>query len=248
MSAFSDFVAAFHAHRLIDPNRCVELGVEERLDELPDPSLAAGAAQVASAETLLERARELDRGGLDFDACLDLDLASRLLEREIHDGTYTFNGRTTRQQLPTAGDDIAGGLFTLFINDPRPPEERLANITARLEMVPDYLDALVRRLKTPVRRWVAIDREKVEGLPSLFAELRGWGESVGYADLSRFEAARGKAEGALKMYLDHLSQLDAPKLHDASARRLSHVDALRGLELGEVVEIHLQGAFGLPSS
>lgn len=231
MNAFSDFVDAFHAHRLVDPNRCVALGVDVRLDELPDPSLAAGAAQVASAETLLERASAIERRGLDFDEDLDLELAVRLLEQEVHDGTYLFNGRTTLQQLPTAGDDISSGLFSLFINDPRPAEERLANITARLEMVPDYLDALVRRLKTPVGRWVSIDREKVEGLPSLFGELRGWAEQVEFRDRPRFDAARTAAETALNAYLDHLSGIDTTDgfhVGESTARRIVE---LRGIEL-----------------
>ena len=36
---YSAFVDDFHSHMTRDPNDCVLLGVEKRLDDLPDPSL-----------------------------------------------------------------------------------------------------------------------------------------------------------------------------------------------------------------
>lgn len=231
MDAYSSFVEAFHRHRLVDPNQCVSLGVDHNLDELPDPSLAASGAAVASAEALLETAEALPKEGLSFDESLDLALAELLLQREVHDETYVFNGRTMRQQRPTAGDDISWGLFTLFVNDPRPDEDRLANVTSRVEMVPDYLDALQRRLRAPVKRWVDIDREKVQGLPDLFVQLSAWAERVGFADAPRLERARMAAEAAIRSYADALGQLETTEnLHvgEATARRIVE---LRGIEM-----------------
>ena len=133
------FEADFHAHFTRDPNACVALGVDARLDQLPDPSLDASAAQVTEARALLQRSLELASDAEEFDTKLDLDLAQLMLEREIHDRTYTFNGRTMLQQKPTAGDDIGNGIFLMFINDPRPAEARLGDITARSGAIPDYL-------------------------------------------------------------------------------------------------------------
>ena len=41
MSRFQDLVSAYHDHFTENPNACVNLGVDEHLGELPDPSLAA---------------------------------------------------------------------------------------------------------------------------------------------------------------------------------------------------------------
>lgn len=230
------FVRDFHAHRLVDPNRCVSLGVDARLDDLPDPSLAACCARIQSARALLERARALSRDpeleSLSFDERLDLDLATSMLEREVHDGTYHFNELTTLQQLPTAGDDISQGLFSMFVNDPRPAEERLVNITSRLEMVPEYVEALLRRLTRPIERWVDIDRKKVAGLSDLFENLERWGEREGFSDLPRLRAAKAQAETALADYVARLSALPTSRnIHvgEATARRIVE---LRGIRLG----------------
>ena len=139
---YDDFAAAFHRHRTRNPNARIHLGVCERLGELPDPSLAEARSRVAEARSLLAGLDMLPRSSLDFDEDLDLDLARLTLEAEIHDETYTWNGRDRLQQTPSAGDEIGDGIFQLFVNDPRPAEERLADIAARLEAVPGYLDAL----------------------------------------------------------------------------------------------------------
>lgn len=225
------FLADFHAHRTRDPNACVRLGVEARLDELPDPSLSAASAALASAKELLARCRSLPKETLSPDEVLDLDLAALMLEREVHDHTFLFNGRTTRQQLPTAGDDISDGLYTMLVNDPRPAEERLANVTARLEMVPDYVEALLRTLHCPVQRWAEVDRDKVEGLPALFDNLLAWARREAFADLPRLEKAQVAAKDALSSYLERLGALETvPNLFvgEATARRIVE---LRGIEL-----------------
>jgi len=159
------------------------------------------------------------------------------LQREVHDLSYTFNGRTARAQTPRAGDGVGDGIFTLFINDPRPDGDRLADITARLEQVPDYCAATLARLDTPVKRWVDIDLEKVEALPSLFETLEGWAEEVAWPDRTRLARA---VEGARKALADYAADLRAlpttTALHvgDNIARRIV---ALRGIELS-LEEIH----------
>ena len=146
MDAFESFVADLHAHLTRNPNACVFKGIDERLDQLPDPSAANVTTRLEEARALLVRAEALDPSALDFDGALDLDLARLTLQGGILEDSWTFNGRTRAQQKPTAGDDIGDGLFQMFINDPRPAADRLANITARLEKVPQYLSLLLDRL------------------------------------------------------------------------------------------------------
>jgi uncharacterized protein (DUF885 family) len=207
MTDFDAFSGDFHRHFTADANACVFLGVSQRLGELPDPSLAWADSQVASARSLLGRLEAISREGLSFDQRLDLDIARLELERDIHGHTCTFNGARTRQQFPRAGDAIGDGIFLLFANDPRPDEERLADVTARLERVPEYLAELLRVLERPVERWVAMDQEQIDGLPTLFDTLVDWAEKVGWADRRRLTEARAGALTALRSYGERLSQL-----------------------------------------
>ncbi len=231
--------ADFHDHMSRDANACVYLGLEKRLDELPDPSEADAAACVAEAGALLGRLDAIDASALPFNDRLDLDLMRLMLQQREHDLTYTFNGRTQRQQLPSAGDDIGEGIFQLFVNDPRPAGDRLANITARLEQVPAYLAALRTRLDEPVARWTRMDLDKIKGLPDFLANLAGWAQESKWADRPRLVAAIEQAETAMvdyTGYLDGLPTTDQFHVGDATARRIV---ALNGMEktLEELHEI-----------
>lgn len=230
MTTYDQFAQAFHAYRTNDPNARLNLGLFEDLGELPDPSLAAFEADVASARGLLGQLAQIDTASLSFDERLDLDLARLSLEREIFDLTLTIGGKLAAERLPRAGDDVGDGIFMLFINDPRPAHARLDDILGRLEATPGHLDAMFNRLDTPVARWIAIEQEKVAGLPELFQTVLGWAEGEGYPELLRLQAAVEVAEDALEEYSDRLGQLpttDVFHIGDAAARR---VVRLRGIE------------------
>lgn len=234
---FENFSARFHRHFTRDPGARITLGVEGGLGELSDPSPEAQADRLDEARGLLaELGRARGRTG-DFDRELDLELAGLELERELHDGTYTFNGRTTLQQKPLAGSEIGDGTFLLFLSDPRPAEERLVDIQARLERVPEYTRAMLARLDRPLERWVRIDLEKVAGLPALFATLQAWAEERGFSGLADLRRARAGAEEALIAYAQALRALPVGGgLHvgEPTARRIVE---LRGIDLA-LEELH----------
>ena len=230
MSMFDAFVERFHAHFTENPNRRVSRGVNRALGELPNPSRAAIERRDADGAELLQQAASIPREGLSFDQRLDLDLAALMVEAERYNDTYTFNGRTQAQQLPSCGDDVGNGIFMMLINDPRPASERLDDITARLEKVPAYVDALLGRLDTPVARWVMMDVHKVEGLPQLFETVETMAKEESWQELPRLTAARAKAEAALTSYIARLKALaTTTQLHvgDAIAREIVR---LRGID------------------
>jgi len=230
MSMFDAFVERFHAHFTENPNRRVSLGVNRALGVLPDPSRAAIERRDADGAELLQQAASIPREGLSFDQRLDLDLAALMVEAERYNDTYTFNGRTQAQQLPSCGDDVGNGIFMMLINDPRPASERLDDITARLEKVPAYVDALLGRLDTPVARWVMMDVQKVEGLPQLFETVETMAKEESWQELPRLTAARAKAEAALTSYIARLKALPTTtQLHvgDTIAREIVR---LRGID------------------
>ncbi len=217
-------------HWTADPNDRVYFGLDRDLDRLPDPSEAAATSRLRVARELLTELDGLQATERSFSETLDLDLARLTLEADVHERTYTFNGRTRAQQLPRASDSIGDPIFMMMINDPRPEGDRLADITARIEQVPAYLDALLARLDTPVARWVSIDVEKVAGLPGLLSTVRGWADQNDWADLPRLDRAIAAATPALSDYAARLGELPvASQLHldEADARR---VVALQGIE------------------
>lgn len=221
---------AYHAHFTRNPNRRVALGVERELGALPDPSQTEQRARIADARAVRALFEAEARRPLDFDDALDAELALLTLDAELHTDTYEFNGRTRSAQLPSAGDDIGGGLFMLLTGDPRPAAERLEDVTRRLEAVPDYVPALLGRLDTPLARWAVMDDERVRGLESLFDTLEGWAKSERYSGAARLARARRAASVALADYLLCLRALPtttALHLGEPIARR---VVELRGIE------------------
>ncbi len=231
MTEYGDLSSDYHAHFTRNPNDCVLKGVERRLGDLPDPSRETADDEVREAGQLLARAMTLAHGKeLDFDERLDIDLAVLSLEAEIHRKTYTLNGKPHATQLPRASDDIGDGIFFMFVNDPRPEADRLADITRRIEQVPDYLESALERLDTPVDRWVGIDVEKVSGLPSLFETMEGWANDVEWPDRRRLSTARAAAETALASYAARLEKMPTTRQLHVGTETARRIVELRGID------------------
>jgi len=237
VASFEHFTSQVHAFLTECPNACVSKGVNERLDDLPDPSLAALAGRAERARELLRILDGLRLAHDDLGTALDADLARLLLESEEHNLTYRFNDKTTAEQMPCAGDDVGDGIFVLFVNDPRAPEERLRNILCRIEKIPSYFTALLERLDTPIARWVAMDVEKVRGLAALFDTIHSWAESIGWAQCGKLAIAVQSAKEASHAYCEALQAMPTTEnLHvgDETTRRIV---ALRGIDKS-LTELH----------
>jgi uncharacterized protein (DUF885 family) len=226
----SAFVDSFHQHRTQNPNARVQLGLSDRLGELPDPSLAAAAGRAQSAQRLLGRANDVAREPLAFEDALDLDLARLMLDAELFDLSYEFNGQTTLHQQPRAGDEIGDGIFLLSVSDPRPADQRLNDITSRIEGIPAYSSALIARLERPVERWVQMDAAKVRELPTLLGSIESWAHAERWPDAERLARANVAARAALADYERRLLALPStPNLHVGSATA-ARIVQLRGIE------------------
>ncbi len=231
MAEFDGLTRSFHAHFTRDAKQRLYCGVDRNLDELTDPGRQEMDAKVEEARGLVSELDAVSRGALSFDQNLDLDLARLMLEAEVHELTYEFNGRTASAQRPTAADDIGDPLFQMFVLDPRPVGDRLSDITSCIEGIPEYLQALLGRLEVPVRRWVGIEVEQVRGLPDLFSALNDWGRREGWSDADRLRAACDRAQVALTDYVGRLRDLpvtDHFHLGSDCARRILD---LSGIEM-----------------
>lgn len=227
---YSECVKEFHDYFTGDPNACVSLGVAKRLNELPDPSAEAEQKRVREGKRLIEKLQRCAKEDLDFDQLLDLDLALQAVEYAVYGRSYVFNGKTEAMQMPTAGDDISDGIFLLFANDPRPAAERLDNITARLEQAPEYLETLIKRLDTPVSRWVEMDLEKTAELPGFLHTLRDWAAGEHYGGLGKLDNAIAQAESALARYRKSLQALPVTGQFAIGRQQAEHLVRLRGID------------------
>ena len=221
----------------LDPNNCVELGLTEKLDELPDPTLEMLHKTAAMAGELRQQAEALAPELTDFYQRLDaqlIALAARALELR---NNLSFNGKLQAQQLPDAGGEISSGIFLLVTNDPRPAAERLENILARLSQVPHYLEQALQRLDTPVARWVDIELEIIEGLPELFATTLEWATTQKFTDLEVLREAINNANRALEDYSEALRQLPTTTGFSIGPEKAQAVVAANGITLS-LQEIH----------
>jgi len=237
MTSFEAFVESFHCHFVRNPNRRAQLGIEEDLGELPDPSLRGQGTRVAEAIELLATLDAVKAIELDVDQQLDLELAELKLKAEIHRATYTFNGKLETQQQPKAGEEIGDGIFTIFLVDPRSDADRLEDITSRIEKIPAYLDDMLERLDTPVARWVKMDLECVAELPTFFETIEQWAAQENWPDAARLTTACERAVAALDDYSTQLSELPTTLHFHIGDEDAREVVRLAGIDMS-LEELH----------
>ena len=235
MNTYQQLVDQYLSLITRDPNACVSLGSGQRLDELPDPSLAAIEATAQAARELLAAASA--PGDCDAEQQLDVQLICLAARRELQNCTLEINGKLELSQRPMAGEEISGGIFLLLVNDPRPAHERLANIHQRIARVPGYLTALLARLDTPVKRWVDIDIETIEGLGELFETILNWAKDESYSEVSGLAADIAEAMTAIGSYVEQLRSLPTTDNFRIGSEIASQYVANDGIELS-LDEIH----------
>jgi uncharacterized protein (DUF885 family) len=220
-----------------DPNACVELGLAEKLDQLPDPSLNMLQKVAAMAGELREKANALAPQLTDFYQRLDAQLIALSASALELKNNLSFNGKLQAQQLPDAGGEISSGIFLLVTNDPRPAPERLQNILARLLQVPVYLEQALQRLDTPVARWVDIELETIQGLPEFFASILEWAASEKFTSLDSLRQAIDNANSALADYSKELGELPTTTGFSIGPEKARSLVAANGITLS-LEEIH----------
>jgi uncharacterized protein (DUF885 family) len=237
--SYDQFTQDFHSHFTSDPNQCVHLGIDKHLNDLPNATMEYQELETKRAKELLAAVPTLEQSGFSFDQLLDLDLAALMLERQIHDAAYTFNGSPQARQLPSGSDAISGGIFLMFINDPRPPEERLENILHRIEQVPRYLEQLKGRLEIPVKRWVQMDQEKMRELPHFFATLCQWAQAENWSGAAPLAKSVEIANQSCADYIDTLNHVATTESFHVGAQTANDIVRLRGIDLslGEIHQI-----------
>ena len=193
----------FKQYVLADADSSMGLGATTHLGQLGDPSLEHMHQETEQAKALLEVLAQFDSS--DFDEQLDADLMKRFLRQTIFFNELTQHGQPQRRRMPNGVDGISGGIFQLFVNDPREAQPRLENILSRLQQAPDYLLTEAQVISEPIKRWREIELEQGEGLPDLFVTILNWAKQENFTLLPELETAIDNCNQALKEYLQDLA-------------------------------------------
>ncbi|ADN76668.1 protein of unknown function DUF885 [Ferrimonas balearica DSM 9799] len=235
MTPYQQLNAAYLAMIAHCPNACVELGLDEQLNRLPSPAPTDREQLLAKADAVLAAAEQCV--DLDFDQQQDVTLMRLSAERVHFMHKLEREGRRRDHALPRAGEQISGGIFLLMSRDPRQAEQRLDNIRQRLAAVPALLEGTLAQLDRPIARWVQIEHDTLEELPSLFQSIQQWAEQVTYSDQPALQHNITSALDAIAAYrqgLDALPTATDFTLGEENARTLV---ALNGIELS-LEQIH----------
>ncbi|SHH73419.1 DUF885 family protein [Ferrimonas marina] len=230
MDAFSQIEQDYIQLISQDPNACVELGLPQRLGDLPDPSMAAAKAQRERAEDMLTAINALDAELLSFEQQQDLALMALSARQILVKGDFQVEGQSTLQMLPQAGDKLSAGIFLLVVADPRPAQARLDDILSRLQQAPEFLSAMLARLQTPVARWVNIELETLDGLPGFFATIADWAEQEDYEALDSLRRAIDQTNDAMERYAAALKGLLTTEQFAIGAEQAQRLLAANGIE------------------
>jgi hypothetical protein len=207
LNSYENLIKRFHDYFTEDGNMCVALGLDKNLDRLPEISEESYERNLTDGKNLLKDLQEFDKTSLTFDQKLDLDLALNLIEQDIFQANIKYGDCEVQEKMPTAAVEISDAIFTLFVNDPRDPSERLNNILSRIKQTPHYLKNSLECYNTPVKRWVEMEIESMNEVPDLYGNILSWAENCGYYKTHELVEAIHQAKVAINSYLEELQKL-----------------------------------------
>ncbi len=230
MDPYQEIIDEYLSFVTRDSNRCISLGINRKLDQLPDPSLSFIDETLLLGDSLLSKIKNIDQASLTFHQQLDLDLASLAIRYELNlNSRVTTSGLEIRQK-PTAGDRISYGIFMMFIDDPRPVNDRLLDISSRINQVPEFLKQCIIKLKRPVKRWCDVEKQKMRSLPELFKQIYEWAEKEAFP-LKNLKSAIKIAESAITDYLKQLDEMLKTDDFHVGYSEAKNIIKLRGIDL-----------------
>lgn len=116
-----------------------------------------------------------------------------------------LNMRDIRQQEKNPdyySSGVTASIFTLMSRNFAPPEERLKDVIAREEKIPQYLENAKKVLKNPPKIYTEVALEQLPGLQGFFAEdvPKAFAEVKDQELLARFHKSNDAAIASLKSY------------------------------------------------
>lgn len=229
-----------------DANSCVALGADKKLGDLPKLDEDALTETLSLAQALLIKSEAALSMGSSLaqtnsanavESEIDIALIKLSAQQFISGLTLKSENIESYKQMPKAGEQISSGIFLLVTNDPRPAIERIENIHSRLLQVPRFLDEVIAMLDTPVKRWVDIDCETIEGLPEFFESILAWAKSENYAEADKLEVVISSANKAMAQYVSDIRELKTTDDFMIGEDKAQALIASKGIEL-TLTDIH----------
>jgi uncharacterized protein (DUF885 family) len=214
-----------------DPNFCVNNGINKNLGDLPDPGKNRRITNQGKIKMLTKILGEISKEELSFDDQVNYELCELIIEQNRLSFELDLDNYPHNMRMPVAADMISGPLFMLFINDPRDPRLRLVNIISRLEKVDGFITSYCRNIFEPVERWVQIEFEKLEGLPTFFNNIIEWAQKVEFKNIDRLKKSVMSANLALKKYQIHLQNTSKSQNIFIGEKQMQLVLNSRGIKL-----------------
>jgi len=150
------------------PEYATTLGDARFNARLSDTTLAAGKAALEHARSALGEARAIDRGSLNPQERLSLDLFIADKERRL--ALFAFH--PFDPQPITAWDGLHVRLPRLVAQMPFATEEDYRNYIARLEALPAHVDGLVEHLREGMRTGWTAPKASMRAIPGLLRSMR----------------------------------------------------------------------------
>lgn len=164
MSPFEKFESLassyFESSYRASPTSATDLGIHEYDHLLDDLSQAATRARIGELRTFRKKFVAISAAGVENGAGTDLALIRNDIEIELWYLSETRDWETDPSYY------VAEPFFSIFLlasRDFAPIQERIVNLAARLEHVPELLSAARANLKNPPRILTEIGIEETEG-------------------------------------------------------------------------------------
>ncbi len=189
--------AYFQSSYRASPTTATDLGIHAYDHLLDDLSQSAIRARISELKQFQKKFDELDRRTLHNSRATDLALIQSDIESEL------WSLEDTRDWETDPSYYVADPFFSIFLvasRDFAPPAERMESVTARLECVPDLLDAARANLKNPPHILTEIGIAETEGALE-FCQLLLPMVLNGAKPPRRAQRALYRAQSALRAFL-----------------------------------------------
>jgi len=208
---------AVYTQARLYPMQATLLGIAGFDGQLETPSEAYRAAYVQNVRKWQEQLHAITRSFNDATALADRDDA-RLLDAQL---TQQLNAllvyQLDRKDYGAPAESIVNAIFTQFTHLPTPEkgakqsdlDQAWADITARLEKTPAYLDAAARLVTMPCHLFGVVSAKELAGAPDFLdgalsdaARKQLGAGSAAFARFSRARDAAVSAIGRVRAYVD----------------------------------------------
>jgi uncharacterized protein (DUF885 family) len=192
----------------ISPETATELGVHKNDTELDDRTTAGHDKAVDREEAMLKSLKERFKAPR-ASAAAKTDLAMLV-------GALEVDIRTKRVQRPLQREPALyvsplNAIFLMTARDYAPAAERARNVVARLEKIPQIIEAAKANLLNPPRVWTEVGVDRASSAKSFLEAQRPFLTASLPGEAARIDAALKASEGAYEDYKKYLQKEVLPR-------------------------------------